>query len=302
MMPPVMSRPGVRFAGVALLALSVLAPGCGRPTDSAWLQFLGFRKSGATTAMAVLEGNLNDGTTDVADAAFKNASITVSTTDGTTGTGILITNARIDYRMSGFSPPSAEFPQNLYVPSSSTTKGTITSTEATLSGLPLATASLKQWIIDNGAFNDSVSTPTVNLTALVTFSALADDGTKLEVAGSIGIALDATGSSGSSKTVTVSATTPTATLSTPGVFTVSRSGSTTKALTVNYSVGGSATAGTDYQTLDEYVIISAGSASETISVTPISGFTDGATVIVTLVKDDTYTVGSLPKATVTLKN
>ena len=52
-------------------------------------------------------------------------------------------------------------------------------------------------------------------------------------------------------------------------FTVTRTGATTAALTVNYTVGGTATAGTDYQALSGSVVIAAGSASATITVTPI---------------------------------
>ena len=43
-----------------------------------------------------------------------------------------------------------------------------------------------------------------------------------------------------------------------GVFTVSRTGSTTAALTVNYTVSGTATNGTDYQNLTGSVVIPVG--------------------------------------------
>src|SRR5262245_554004 len=41
----------------------------------------------------------------------------------------------------------------------------------------------------------------------------------------------------------------------PGVLTVSRTGATTTALTVNYTVGGTASSGSDYQALAGSVVI-----------------------------------------------
>ena len=88
----------------------------------------------------------------------------------------------------------------------------------------------------------------------------------------------------------------------PGVFTVTRTGATTAALTVNYTVGGTATAGTDYQALSGSVVIAAGSASATITVTPIQDTVveGNETVTVTLSSSASYTAGSPSTATVTI--
>ena len=61
-------------------------------------------------------------------------------------------------------------------------------------------------------------------------------------------------------TVTLAATTGTATEAgpVPGVFTVTRTGSTAAALAVSYTVGGTATAGSDYTALSGSVTIAAG--------------------------------------------
>ena len=57
----------------------------------------------------------------------------------------------------------------------------------------------------------------------------------------------------------------------PGVFTISRTGSTSGALTVYYGVSGTATNGTDYTpTLSGSVIIPAGQASTTLTLTPVN--------------------------------
>ena len=79
-----------------------------------------------------------------------------------------------------------------------------------------------------------------------------------------------------------------------GAFTVSRSGSTSFSLPVHYTVGGTATNGTDYVTLSGTATIPAGQSSAAISVTPLADtLAEGSeTVVVTLASDPTYTIGS----------
>ncbi len=88
----------------------------------------------------------------------------------------------------------------------------------------------------------------------------------------------------------------------PGVFTVSRTGSTTSALTVSYTIGGMATNSTDYQNLTGTVTIAAGQASNTITITPIddSVFEGPETAILTLAANAAYTIGAPSAATVTI--
>ncbi|HKI71302.1 MAG TPA: S8 family serine peptidase, partial [Verrucomicrobiae bacterium] len=105
-------------------------------------------------------------------------------------------------------------------------------------------------------------------------------------------------------TVSVAATDPEA--SEPGAdsgtFTLSRTGSTASALTVRYSLGGSAANGIDYQSLPTSVTIPAGAASATVTVTPIddSQAEGDETVVLTLSQDAAYDVGSANSATVTI--
>ena len=109
---------------------------------------------------------------------------------------------------------------------------------------------------------------------------------------------------GSLPTVTVSATDPNASEAGPdaGIFTVTRSGSTSGALTVNYTVSGTASAGGDYTALAGSVNLASGAASATITVTPIDDATveGNETVTVTLSSNAAYTVGSPGSATVTI--
>jgi len=300
------------LAAAALFLLAVVAPGCGRPDDEAWLRFLGFRDDGNST-LTVLEGDLNDGNADSANAAFSNVSVIVGGSDSGAGTGILVKRAHVDYKLSGYSPPSEEYPLNLYLGPSSHTNGTAGTTAGSTEGetsFPLATVSLKQWLIDTGAFSDSSATPTVRLTADVTFFAETDEGTELEVHGSIAILLSISGggSGTGTPTVTIVATDPTATSPTattdaiPGKFTVTRSGSTTNSLIVYFTTGGSATINADYTIQPSgSVTINAKYSTATIAVTPTIGATAGKEVTVTLTDNSAYTVGSSSEDTVTIQ-
>jgi hypothetical protein len=90
--------------------------------------------------------------------------------------------------------------------------------------------------------------------------------------------------------------------STPGAFTITRTGTTTRALTVTFSVSGTATSGADYTALPASVIIPPGAASVEIPVAPLSDtLAEGSeTVIVTLTTASDYTLGTPASATVTI--
>lgn len=106
-------------------------------------------------------------------------------------------------------------------------------------------------------------------------------------------------------TVSIQATTPTAKESpvTNGVFTVTRvSSSTASALTVNYTVGGSATNGTDYTSLSGSVTIPAGQTTASLTVIPVNDTTvePAETVQIQLAASDLYNIGSPASDTVTI--
>jgi lysophospholipase L1-like esterase len=88
----------------------------------------------------------------------------------------------------------------------------------------------------------------------------------------------------------------------PGTFTFTRAGATAAALTVNYTVSGTATSGTDYTSIGASVAFAAGSATATKTVTPIQDTTveSTETVIVTLAAGTGYTVGTPNAATVNI--
>lgn len=112
-------------------------------------------------------------------------------------------------------------------------------------------------------------------------------------------------------TVSITASRPTAGESvgtaspTTGQFTVSRvGGNLAQALTVNYTISGSATSASDYTALTGTVVIPAGQSSVAFLVTPINDtVVDAAeTVVVTLTSTSSYRVaaGSAGVATVTI--
>ncbi|RPI62696.1 MAG: hypothetical protein EHM48_03680, partial [Planctomycetaceae bacterium] len=104
-------------------------------------------------------------------------------------------------------------------------------------------------------------------------------------------------------TVTITATDASAAEpSDTGTFTVTRSGYTGAALTVNYNISGTATNGTDYTTLGGTVTIPSGQTTATITVTPTDDATSESTetAIVTLASGTDYTVGSPSAATVNI--
>ena len=103
-------------------------------------------------------------------------------------------------------------------------------------------------------------------------------------------------------TVSVSATTPTATEAGPvsGVFTVSRGAAQDSALTVSFTVGGTATSGTDYQAVPTSVTIPAGAASATVTIVPVNDTTiePDESVVLTLTPSSAYAIGGPGFATV----
>jgi uncharacterized repeat protein (TIGR01451 family) len=88
-----------------------------------------------------------------------------------------------------------------------------------------------------------------------------------------------------------------------GTFTLTRTGDISAALTVTYTVGGTATNGIDYNRLTNSIIIPAGQASTTIKITPVNdaNATEGnETVILSLVDGAAYDLNSANTATVTI--
>src|SRR5262249_641931 len=84
--------------------------------------------------------------------------------------------------------------------------------------------------------------------------------------------------------------------------TVSRTGDTTKALTVFYTISGSTTNGVDYQTIAASTVIPAGQSQVQINVTPLDdSISEGnETVVLTLNANSSYALTPAASATVTI--
>ncbi|MBN2378108.1 MAG: hypothetical protein JXD22_17045 [Sedimentisphaerales bacterium] len=89
-----------------------------------------------------------------------------------------------------------------------------------------------------------------------------------------------------------------------GTFTFTRTGATDNPMTINYTVAGTATSGTDYQTIATSVIIPASQSSTTVTITPIDDdITEGQeTVLVSLQASLDYNFGSSASATVNISD
>jgi acetyl esterase/lipase len=87
-----------------------------------------------------------------------------------------------------------------------------------------------------------------------------------------------------------------------GAFTVVRSGDTSAALSVNFSVAGSAISGSDYNALGTNVVIAPGASSAPLTVTPINDVEQEVTesVLVTLSADAAYNLGTPSSALLNL--
>jgi len=88
------------------------------------------------------------------------------------------------------------------------------------------------------------------------------------------------------------------------LYTFTRTGPTTNALTVNYSVGGSASNGNDYGSIGTSVTFDAGSATATVTVDPAADavIEVDETVALTLAIDTGYTIGTTGAVTGTITN
>ncbi|OBQ37069.1 MAG: hypothetical protein AN485_10105, partial [Anabaena sp. MDT14b] len=88
----------------------------------------------------------------------------------------------------------------------------------------------------------------------------------------------------------------------PGTFTLTRTGDLTQAITVNYTLSGSATNGSDYSSLPGTVNFAAGVSSATVTVTPTDDniFESTETAILTLATGAGYILGTTTSATVNI--
>jgi hypothetical protein len=85
---------------------------------------------------------------------------------------------------------------------------------------------------------------------------------------------------------------------------IKRTGDSTSALTVYYTIGGTATNGTDYKRLPGHATINSGATSVTVLVRPIDDVIHepNETVILSLAPDASYAIGSPNSGKVTIRS
>jgi YD repeat-containing protein len=88
----------------------------------------------------------------------------------------------------------------------------------------------------------------------------------------------------------------------PGVFTFTRTGGTSVPLTLNYSLSGTATNGSDYAPLSGALTIPAGASAQTVNVSPIddAAVEGNETVTLALTSNTAYAIGTPAAATITI--
>ncbi len=154
--------------------------------------------------------------------------------------------------------------------------------------------------VANTAFDTFVYTPAAGFTGTDTFSYVISDGFGGTTNGSLAINVQAK----PSVSVAVSPASVLENGASNLVYTFTRTGPTTNPLVVNYSIGGSATNGTDYGLIGTSITFATGSATATLSVDPIgdSVVEPDETVVLTLLANDAYTVGTPGAVTGTITN
>jgi uncharacterized protein (DUF1800 family) len=126
------------------------------------------------------------------------------------------------------------------------------------------------------------------------------------VAGATGAALvelyDLTPETLSTVSVAASVATTDTTSLTPGVFTFTRSGATSAPLTVGYTLGGTASAGTDFAPLGGTVTFPAGASAVTLNLAPLANAanTNNRTATLALTPQNSYGIGVNDRASVTI--
>jgi len=88
----------------------------------------------------------------------------------------------------------------------------------------------------------------------------------------------------------------------PAVFTISRAGNANFPMTVNFSLGGTATGGIDYRTVSNFVTLAAGATSTNLVIMPVAGTNVIAskTVILAISANTNYLVGATNSTFITI--
>lgn len=268
--------------------------------------------------IAVSSGGVVSGTTS---AAPGNYPVTIRVTDSSTGPGSYFEVE--NYTLTVSPPPSVSITvspasvsedgaTNLtYTVTRSLNLSSPTVVNITTSGTATAgtdyTGSVATVTIPAGA-----TTATITIDPTVDGTVEADETVTLTVAAgtgyTVGVPASATGTILNDDVPSVTISVSSANVAEDGapnlVYTVTLNQASFSALSINYTIGGTATNGTDYATIASPLVIPAGNTTGTITVNPTADATIEAneTVILTLNAGAGYTVGVPNSATGTILN
>ncbi|MCZ4222600.1 Calx-beta domain-containing protein [Pedobacter rhodius] len=264
----------------------------------------------ATVSVAVADDNITEGTETVIltmTASTSNPSITASTTAATvniTDNDASVASVTAGTNGNENGPTNGTFTVTLSNPTTADTQITYTLAGTATEGSDYTTITTKTVTILAGQVSATISIPvrTDNFvegteTVVATLSNSNNGLVSFSNApATINIADNTTA------TVSVTATTNAAEPSTNGLFTFTLSNASTTNTVINYSVGGTASSGTDYTSIGTSVTIPAGSTTATVSV-PVKddNLVEGTeTVVLTMAAATSNTSITASTASVTL--
>jgi len=178
----------------ALAALCALAA-CNAPADETWLRVARVTESGGEdaetvqegvtgTSVSVLDVDLQNGTTDKVDLVLENSTVIVGSTSGG-GVPIHVYHATVEYEFSPYNLPDYAYAVSLLVPAPTGGEAGLGIQTATLVGLPVAPATLKDWMLYPENLPPEVTGGSFNVLVKITLRARTEEGRELETSASL---------------------------------------------------------------------------------------------------------------------
>jgi hypothetical protein len=140
--------------------------------------------SGVTGSISVLDVDLRNGTTDTVDLVLENSTVIVGNASGG-GVPIHVYHATVEYEFSPYTLPKYAYSISLLVPAPTGGEAGIGIETATLVGLPVAPATLKDWMLYPENLPPEVTGGSFNVLVRITLRARTEEGRELETGASL---------------------------------------------------------------------------------------------------------------------
>jgi hypothetical protein len=168
---------------LAAILLLVFFAACAAAPDEAWLRITEIRPSGSGSAVAVIDVDVNDGTSETVDVVMQNTTSIVGSSSSS-GVGLTVFNVRIEYRAAGRDLPPSEYPVAFFL----NAPGSGISSSDTLEDLPIVPVTLKDWIRDPANFPSNLLEDFLLVEARLIVRARTDEGRHIESEASVSLA------------------------------------------------------------------------------------------------------------------